>query len=233
MKKQKKIFITGTDTDVGKTLITTTLIHQLQSKNQTVTAIKPVAAGCDVIDGKLVNSDALILQKAMNQKLSYAQVNPIALKSAIAPHIAATEEGIQLSVENLQKECNLQQYQSDFILVEGAGGWLVPLNKQETFADFVQAESFEVILVVAMKLGCINHALLTIQNIKMRGLKLVGWIANSTSSAMPYLKENIQTINSVIHSPLLAEIPFIDSDSPDSDNFIKKASSYVNIASLL
>jgi len=233
MKKQKKLFITGTDTDVGKTLITTILIDQLQKKKHTVTALKPIAAGCELVDGKLVNMDGLILQQTMNQKLDYQQVNPIALKLPIAPHIAAEEEGIALSVKAIQNKCDFQQYQTDYLLVEGAGGWLVPLNKKETFADFAEVECFDVILVIAMKLGCINHALLTIHNIRARGLTIVGWIANSTSPAMPYLKENIQTINQAINAPLLGEIPLIDLDIPESDNFIQTASGYVNIAALL
>lgn len=228
MKKQKRIFITGTDTDVGKTLVTSCLIENLQQANHTVTAIKPVAAGCDWLDGQLKNSDALMLQQSMHQSISYDQVNPIALELPIAPHIAAAKENLSLSVRFLQQQCDLFQYKSDILLIEGAGGWLVPLNDSETLADFVIAESLDVVLVVGMKLGCINHAMLTIQTIKSSGLNLVAWVANIIDPDMLMIDENIETIKQRIEAPLIATIPYIE-----SDNLIQQACEYVNIAPLI
>lgn len=228
MQQQKRIFITGTDTDVGKTLVTSCLIEKLQQAKYSVTAIKPVAAGCDWLDGQLKNSDALILQQSMHRRISYELVNPVTLESPIAPHIAAAKENLNLSVQSLQKQCNLSQHQSDILLVEGAGGWLVPLNDTETLADFVVAESMEVILVVGLKLGCINHALLTVKAIEVTGLKLVGWVANLIDPDMSVVDENVDTLKQRINAPLMGEIPYIE-----SDNIIQEAIEYVNISPLV
>lgn len=228
MQQQKRIFITGTDTDVGKTLVTSCLIEKFQQAKYSVIAIKPVAAGCVWLDGQLKNSDALILQQSMDQRISYDLVNPIALESPIAPHIAAGKENKNLSVQSLQMQCNLSQHQSDILLVEGAGGWLVPLNDTETLADFVLAESMEVILVVGLKLGCISHALLTIKAIEATGLKLVGWVANLIDPDMSVVAENMGTLKQRINAPLIGEIPYIE-----SDNIIQEAIEYVNISPLV
>ena len=228
MQQQKRIFITGTDTDVGKTLVTSCLIQKLQNAKYTVTAIKPVAAGCDWLDGQLKNSDALTLQQSMQQSISYDLVNPIALESPIAPHIAATKESLNLSVQVLQEQCDLSQHQTDILMVEGAGGWLVPLNDTETLADFVVAESMEVILVVGLKLGCINHALLTVKAIEAADLSLVGWVANLIDPGMLVVAENMDTLKQRINAPLIGEIPYIE-----SNNIIQEAIEYVNISPLV
>lgn len=228
MNKQRRFFITGTDTDVGKTLVTACMVEQLQAIGCSVTAIKPVAAGCQVAEGELVNFDALTLLAVMNQSLDYSVVNPIALQAAIAPHIAAEEEGVELSVEILRDVCDLEQHSTDFILIEGAGGWCVPLNDEQTLADFAVSESLDIILVVGLKLGCISHALLTVQAIHMAGLNLAGWVANVIDPDMLVIAENIETLKRRINAPLIAEIPFIE-----SDNLIQEAAEYVNIAPLV
>jgi len=236
---KKNYFITGTDTDVGKTLVICALIHAFQKQNKNIIAIKPIAAGCERVDGLLKNSDALEIIQALDASHSqknhpYELINPISLQSAVAPHIAATEDGISLSVKSLQRSCNLPQFNQDYILVEGAGGWLVPLNETETMADFVVAESLDVILVIGMKLGCINHALLTIENIESRGLKLSGWVANCVDKEMMVLDDNIQTLCERIDSPLLGIIPFlIEGDNSDEKKRATLASTYVNIAPLI
>ena len=235
---QKRIFITGTDTDAGKTVATCALILQLQQAQQSVMAIKPVAAGCELIDGQLKNIDALQMQQHLNQSNDYSQINPIALEAAIAPHIAAQEEALSLTVAQLSQQCQLAQFKNDFILVEGAGGWLVPLNSAQTYADFVEAENLAVILVVGMKLGCINHALLTQAAIKSRGLKLVGWIANSVEQQMNRYQQNIDYLADAIDAPLLGEIPHINPKenlTPQQRNtqIVQSASSYVNISALI
>ncbi|MFT6733694.1 MAG: dethiobiotin synthetase [Polaribacter sp.] len=230
----KKYFVTGTDTDVGKTLVICSLIHAFKKENQSVMAIKPIAAGCELIDGQLKNSDALEIIQSLDDNVSYQMINPITLRSAIAPHIAATEEQTQLSVKYLQEQSNTSQFDQDYLLVEGAGGWLVPLNETETLADFVVAESLEVILVVGMKLGCINHALLTIKNIESRGVKLAGWVANCINKEMMVLDENIQTLCKRINAPLLGIIPYLtEAGDLDQKNRIKEASTYVNITPLI
>lgn len=235
---QKRIFITGTDTDAGKTVATCALILQLQQAQQSVMAVKPVAAGCELIDGQLKNTDALQMQQHLHQTTDYSRINPIALEAAIAPHIAAQEEAQSLTVEQLSQQCHLAQFESDFVLVEGAGGWLVPLNSEQTYADFVEAENLDVILVVGMKLGCINHALLTLESIKSRGLNLVGWIANSVEQEMERYQQNIDFLTGAIDAPLLGVIPHIKSaekltQQQRNSQIVQTASSYVNISALI
>lgn len=226
--KSKRIFITGTDTDVGKTLITATLVHCLQEQEKRVVALKPVAAGCEWLDGQLCNSDALTLISVMQSKQAYNKVNPIALKAPLAPHISAAQESKTLSVEQIQQACQLSQHDAEYLLIEGAGGWLVPLNNQETYADYVQSEKLDVIMVVGMKLGCINHALLTQASILAMGLNLIGWVANIIDPHMAAKTENISTLKNALKAPCLGEIPWIE-----GENIIQQASKYVNISALL
>ena len=224
---QRKIFITGTDTDVGKTFFTTALITALQNKKQSVMAIKPVAAGCELIDNTLKNEDALNIIEVLSESVAYQDVNPIALTKAIAPHISASEEGLELSVKALQQACDLSNYSQSYILIEGAGGWLVPLNKSETFADYVKAETLDVILVVGMRLGCINHALLSQQSILSCGLNLVGWVANHIDTQMQNQRQNLETLTKRLNCPLIAQIPYCE-----GDNAVSQASTYVRIDAL-
>lgn len=227
MNEQKRIFITGTDTDVGKTFFSAALIMALQKSQYSVLAFKPVAAGCEWFDGELKNQDALTLIDAMAVEMDYQTVNPIALEKPIAPHLSAIEDGTTLSVDIIRQSCLLNQYSSSYILVEGAGGWLVPLNDNETFADYVKSESLDVILVVGLKLGCINHALLSQQSIIAKGLNLVGWVANHIDPQMLQQQENIETLKQALNCPLIAQIPYITSDKP-----INQASKYVSIAAI-
>jgi len=228
MSLPRRLFITGTDTEVGKTLFTSALIHALQNAGERVQAFKPVAAGCELIDAAWRNDDALRLQRALNYSCDYASINPIALKAAIAPHLAAAEQGIELSVRQLMKACPLPV--SNWVLVEGAGGWLVPLNDHETFADYAKAEGLEVILVVGMKLGCINHALLSAQSIRAMGLNLAGWVANHIDPRMQRQAQNLATLQRALNCPLLAEIPHLLSE--ESNYLGEIAAKYVKIAAL-
>ncbi|TQV89879.1 dethiobiotin synthase [Aliikangiella coralliicola] len=220
--------MTGTDTEVGKTFFTASLIHALQNAQHSVRAFKPIAAGCELENGQFKNEDALALMQAMTLPTVYEQVNPIALQRPIAPHIAAKMEGMALSVEQLQQLVPLASIDESFILVEGAGGWLVPLNEQQTFADYVAAENLAVVLVVGLKLGCINHALLTQESIKAAGLELVGWVANHIDPEMLNQQQNIETLNSLLDCPMLAELPFFT-----EDNSVELASRCVRIEHLV
>jgi len=205
----RKIFVTGTDTEVGKTLITAALINKARQQKMRVDAIKPVAAGCEKLDAQWRNEDALILLEALADQRSYSQVNPIALKSAIAPHIAARLEGIELSVERLINLCAIEKRDAELLFIEGAGGWLVPLNDNETLADFAAETHCDVLLVVGMRLGCINHALLTAESIRSRGLKLAGWVANGVQPQMTAYQENLATLKAKLDAPLLGEVPYL------------------------
>jgi dethiobiotin synthetase len=200
-------FVTGTDTDVGKTAICCALLTLANEKGLRTAAIKPVAAGCDK-NGQ--NSDALALQFSMSESLRYDELNPVALQAAIAPHIAAEQEGRSVHAGDLTRLCRgVMAGSSEFILIEGAGGWRVPINNSETLADVAKQLQIDVIMVVAMQLGCINHALLTAEAIKRDGLRLSAWVANQPRDRMQCHDENLQTLKRLLPAPLLGDVPYI------------------------
>lgn len=204
---KKAFFITGTDTDAGKTLVATGLLAAARQRGLSTLGLKPVAAGCVRGEQGLRNSDALALQAQTSIGLVYEQINPIALEAAIAPHIAAQREKRTLSADRLAGFCRSSLNQADFTLVEGAGGWRVPLNPRETLADLAQILRLPVVLVVGMRLGCINHALLTVEAIRHDGLPLAGWVANVLDADMPALQENIDSLAQRIPAPCLGVVP--------------------------
>lgn len=213
-KAQRKIFITGTDTEIGKTFISAALIRRLSSEGTQVAGLKPIASGAEPVQGVMKNDDALQLQNASNMSLGYKQVNPFCFEPAIAPHIAADLAGVLLNVELLTEKVEIPE-NADLIVVEGAGGWLTPLNHHETFADWVEQGRYEVILVVGMKLGCLNHAMLSVRDIESRGLKLAGWVANFAQGKMDMAEDNVQWLKNNITAPCLGVIPF-QKDSQDT-----------------
>ncbi|WP_223668622.1 dethiobiotin synthase [Kangiella shandongensis] len=205
-KGQRKIFVTGTDTEIGKTFISAALLRALAEKGCKVAGLKPIASDAQPVQGVMQNDDALQLQKAANLELTYDDVNPFCFEPAIAPHIAADLAGVALSVERLQQSVVFPE-QAELVLTEGAGGWLTPLNHKETYADWVEQSGHEVLLVVGMKLGCLNHAMLTVRDIERRGLKLVGWVANFAQGKMNMAEDNIQWLKSNIGAPCLGIVP--------------------------
>ena len=208
--KPRRYFITGTDTGVGKTQVTAALLLAAKAHGLRSLGVKPVAAGCVPADGRLVNEDALVLQRCSSQSPDYAAVNPVALEPAIAPHIAAERAGISLRAAALTDQVRAQEASgADVLLVEGAGGWLVPLNETETMADLAVALGYPVILVVGMRLGCINHALLTAAAIKAAGLELAGWVANGMTPEMDALAENSHTLELRLPALRLGTVPFL------------------------
>ncbi len=208
----KSYFVTATDTDAGKTLVCAGILHAVLNRGLQGLAIKPVAAGCIATPNGLRNNDALELISQMSPLLSYDQVNPIALEPAIAPHLAAKQQGISINVNELAKHCNyVIQLQPDLCLIEGAGGWRVPLNDQETWVDLIKLLDIPVIIVVAMRLGCINQALLTVESILNDGVPLAGWVANTVECNMPSFQGNLNTLIAKIHAPLLGVIPYLES----------------------
>lgn len=209
---KKSFFITGTDTSVGKTLVSAGLLIAAKNRGLTTAALKPVAAGCVVTDAGLRNDDALLLQSVITGDLSYEQINPVALELAIAPHIAAQQAQRSLSVDRLAGFCRGVLNSADFTVVEGAGGWRVPLNPAETLADLARVLNLPVILVVAIRLGCINHALLTAEAIVRDGLPIAGWVANCVDPLMPCQQENIATLVQRIPAPCLAVVPHLTGD---------------------
>lgn len=218
--KPKGFFVAGTDTDVGKTLISAALLLNARAFGLRAVGVKPVSAGCSLVDGRLVNDDALLLQKYSSVRLDYAAINPVALEPAMAPHIAARRAGIELRAAPLiaAVSCVAEQGR-DVVLVEGAGGWLVPLNDTETMADLAAGLGYPVILVVAMRLGCINHALLTAQAIGAAGLKLAGWVANSPGPTMEAFDENLQTLEQRLPALRLGSVPYLGASvTPEQAN---------------
>jgi dethiobiotin synthetase len=213
---RKTFFIAGTDTDVGKTLIAAGLLIAARTNGLTTAALKPLAAGCEKTDVGLRNADALLLRSVITQPLTYEQVNPIALEAAIAPHIAAQQEKRILSADRIAGFCRGSLNQADFTLIEGAGGWRVPLNPQETLADVVKILRVPVILVVGVRLGCINHALLTLEAIRNDGLQVAGWIANCIDADMLVLEENIASLAARIPAPCIGVVPWLDEVVPDA-----------------
>lgn len=202
----KHLFVTGTDTEVGKTRISTGLMSVLRQQGLKVAGMKPIASGCEKIQGQWQNEDALAMIEQSNVKLPYSTVNPYAFEPAIAPHIAAEQVGIEVSVSVIQQHFEQIRQQSDAVIVEGAGGWLVPLNQTQNMADLAQALDLPVVLVVAIKLGCINHALLSVAAIEQKGLKLAGWVANHLEQQSES-GEIIDTLKQHIHAPCLGVVP--------------------------
>lgn len=208
----KAWFVTGTDTGVGKTAISCALLAAAAEAGLRTAAVKPVAAGCDD-NGQ--NEDALQLLGCMTESLDYAQVNPVALDAPIAPHIAAERQGKRLQASRLAGICRgVMMGSADFVLIEGAGGWRVPINPGETLADLAIQLQVGVILVVGMRLGCINHALLTAEAIRRDGLVLAGWVANQPGETMICHKENLDTLQRLIPAPLLGEVPHLTPFDP-------------------
>ena len=207
---KKGYFITGTDTDVGKTFVSCALLQAFADKGQRIAAMKPIAAGCDKTADGWRNDDALQLMKHSTIELSYRQVNPVALPSPIAPHLAVEHMNEKVTIEKLAAHFNNIKKSADYFIVEGAGGWLVPLNEDESMADIPDAFGLDVILVVGVRLGCLNHALLTAAAIEQSGNHLAGWIANIIDPSMLMIEKNILTLRKSIKAPLLGTVPHLD-----------------------
>ncbi|MFC3153518.1 dethiobiotin synthase [Litoribrevibacter euphylliae] len=215
--KRFTAFITGTDTEVGKTFVTAGLLKAFEAEGYSTLGLKPVSAGCDVTEDGLRNEDALALQQAASVKVAYESVNPVAYEPAIAPHIAAMEKGKLLTASSLEgfvRGALLKPAQVK--LIEGAGGWFTPLNYRETLADLVKKLDVPVILVVGMRLGCLNHALLTVAALQSSGLKLAGWVANRVDPEMSRYEENLETLKQMIDAPCLGEVPFLENKSAEA-----------------
>lgn len=209
-------FITGTDTDVGKTVVSAGLLAAAAARGLSTAAVKPVAAGCERTAQGLRNADALALQAAMSLELPYEQVNPVALEPAIAPHIAAARAGMRLSADRLAGFCRgVLMQRADFTVIEGAGGWRVPLNPREYLSQLAVVLQLPVVLVVGMRLGCISHAALTAEAVARDGLVLAGWVANRCTPAMACYEENLATLCTLLPAPCLGEVPFLEHPAPE------------------
>ena len=199
------LFVTGTDTGIGKTRIAVALLHGLRAAGFSAVGYKPVASGCERTPAGLRNDDALALQKASTPGWDYDAINPIALAAPIAPHIAATEEGVAIDRGVLDAGHARLANASDWVVVEGAGGWHVPLNEHTDFAHWVSGHRWPTLLVVGMRLGCVNHALLSARAIAGSTM-LAGWIANTLPPRQPRLDDNIACLETLIAAPLRARV---------------------------
>jgi dethiobiotin synthetase len=203
----KGYFITGTDTEVGKTRVSVALLHRLQQQGLRAAGMKPVAAGCEETAAGLRNDDALALQAASSVALPYETLNPYALAPPIAPHLAARDAGVVIEIDRILAAYRTIAAQVDSVVVEGAGGWRVPLNDDQDMSDLAVALGLPVVLVVDIRLGCINHALLSTQAIASSGLPLAGWVANHAHGDYARSADNIASIEARIGTPLLGVIP--------------------------
>jgi len=201
------VFITGTDTGVGKTWVAVGVITALRRRGHRTGAMKPVASGARRTRDGLRNDDAVSLQKAADVAIAYKRVNPVALAPPIAPNIAAAMAGESINMDTLTLAFQAIADRCDRVVVEGIGGWRVPLTDTHTTADLAKALALPVILVVGMRLGCLNHALLTRDAICHDGLKLLGWVANRLDPHMPYVQENIHALEERMGAPLLGVVP--------------------------
>lgn len=215
----KQICIVGTDTEIGKTFVCCSLLKYLSDELRlTTAALKPIASGVININGQLVNEDAYKLYQSINCGFSLSQVNPICFNEPIAPHIAAQNEGYSLSVEHIVTQIMPiinSKINYDYMLIEGVGGILTPLNHSQTYVDLLKKLCHPIILVVGIKLGCLNHALLTYQCLRAKGLDVLGWIANIVQPDMPYLEENVEYLANTLEIPLLAISPYAHKLQPN------------------
>ena len=209
-----RYFITGTDTGAGKTTLACGLVHLLRDSGR-VAVMKPVASGCERREGQWCNDDAEALIAASGEHWPYELVNPFAFAPPIAPHIAAAEAGVRIDTGEIVEKANRLMAQAPHFIVEGAGGLCVPLNEDEDFADLAVALGLPVILVVGLRLGCLNHALLTAEVMKRRGLTLAGWAGSVIDSGMPHIRENVATLDARLPAPCLGIVPRLSGARPE------------------
>jgi len=216
---EQGFFITGSDTEMGKTTLSASLLHFFSAQGLRTLGLKPVASGG--------NQDIQMLQQHANVYFDQAIINPFSFAEPIAPHVAAAHNNQTLSVEKILKAYeHIANDAADVVIVEGAGGWLTPLNDKETLADLAQAINYPVILIVGIRLGCINHALLTLESIQAKGLKVKGWIANCIDPTMLYPEDSIQYLEKHIAAPLLGVVPY------QHEVNIAAMTSYLNLTGL-
>lgn len=206
-------FVTGTDTGVGKTLVASALIHRFVQRGYQTVGMKPVAAGCEPQAGELVSEDVSQLIAASNVTAHLRQINPYAFTPAIAPHIAAKLARVEISLDVIVDAFQQLSAQAEIVIVEGVGGFCVPLGNDIDTADLAQQLGLSVIMVVGMRLGCLNHALLTAEAIRARGLQLAGWVANQVDRDMQVYEENLHYLQQRLGMPCLGIIPWME--NPD------------------
>jgi len=217
-RRNAGVFVTGTDTGVGKTWACIALLEALRRQGCRVAGMKPIASGCEETPAGLRNEDALLLQRHSALALPYERVNPCRYAPPIAPHIAARRAGREISVAAILQSFEELRREADFVVVEGVGGWRVPLGPdlgpERTLADLAHAMRLPVLLVVGLRLGCLNHALLSAEAIRADGLELKGWVANRLEPGYETLPETLETLSRGLGAPPLGLLPFVSPPPP-------------------
>ena len=209
----RSVFVTGTDTGAGKTLASCTLLHALRARGLRAVGMKPVASGCELAAEGWRNADALALWQASQPRPAYADLNPFALPEPLAPELAARAAGVQVGLEPILAAYARLQAQADAVVVEGVGGWAAPLSSSLMQADLVRALQLPVVLVVGLRLGCLNHAWLSARAIAADGAHLAGWIASHVDPAMERVEDNIEMLRARLPAPCWGVLPH----APDAD----------------
>jgi dethiobiotin synthetase len=209
------LFITGTDTGVGKTLISVSLVKALVRHGLRVAVMKPIASGSEHTAAGLRNADALALAEASNVVVPYASINPYCFEPAISPHIAAEEAKIEVDVSLIKNRFEALAGGADFVVVEGAGGWYAPISKAKSMADLPKALGIPTLLVVGLRLGCLNHAQLTKRAIETSGVELAGWVANAIDPQLERAAQNLSSLERLLGSEPLTVFPFVPDERPD------------------
>ena len=209
-------FVTGTDTEIGKTEVSSALLIGLAGNGFQTVGMKPIASGCVTTKEGLRNSDAMQLQRSATREVPYCLINPYAFEPPIAPHLAAEIAGVAIEREHILDAFNQISEGDHYTVVEGVGGWLVPLNPHYTVENLAQDLLLPVIIVVGLRLGCLNHALLTERAILSSGCKVAGWVGNHMSPEFTMSNENIQTLEREMESPNLGVFPFLESVNPEA-----------------
>lgn len=222
----KGAFITGTDTGIGKTLVSATLLAALTAAGYRAVGMKPIASGCEVTPAGLRNEDAQRLIARSVGAPDYALVNPYALLDPIAPHLAAADAGIEIQLEPMLAGFAALSTNADFVIVEGVGGWMVPLSCELMLADLARALRLPVILVVGLRLGCLNHALLSARSIVADGCELLGWIGNQIDPNMARIEDNLMTLRDRLAAPCLGVVPHVS--APNAGALIAHLSKAAN-----
>lgn len=207
MKRARALFVTGTDTGVGKTVIAAALLRGLRERGRRVAGMKPVASGCHETPAGIVSDDALALIAEASESAPYSIVNPYSFIPAIAPHVAAVEAGTRIDLRELERAYRILAGLADIVVIEGAGGWLTPLDAKHALADFARKVKADVILVVGLRLGCLNHALLSAQSIEHSGLRLAGWVANTIDPDFERASDNVRALQDRLKAPFFGQVP--------------------------
>ncbi len=209
------IFITGTDTGVGKTRFTVTLMEALKKQGHQVAGMKPIASGANLNDGKLMNEDAILIMLHCSETTNYEVINPVVFESPVAPYIAANREKVIIDLDKIIASYDQLASNGGYVIVEGVGGWRVPISDKTSMVDLVRVLDLPVIMVVGISLGCINHAILTEEAIRSDGVNLCGWVSNQLEKDYLFKQETIDTLKEKLTSPHIANQPYMNDFKPD------------------